>query len=113
MKLMKKNDFVLLSALILLGIAALIVLYAIFGNTGSTVVVTVDGQQTHRLPLNRDAEVTVEGANGGTNLLVIEDGKAYIKEASCPDRICVKTGVADELKSVVCAPNRVVVSIEP
>ncbi|MBR2613326.1 MAG: NusG domain II-containing protein, partial [Clostridia bacterium] len=50
--------------------------------------------------------------NGGTNLLIIKDGKAYISEATCPDLVCVHTGHADELKSIVCLPNRVTVSIE-
>ena len=44
--------------------------------------------------------------------MVIKDKKAYISEASCPDMICVHTGYADELKSIVCVPNGVTVSIE-
>jgi hypothetical protein len=43
---------------------------------------------------------------------VIKDGRAYISEATCPDLICVRTGYADELKSIVCLPNEVTVSIE-
>ena len=65
-----------------------------------------------RLPLAKDTEMRIEGYGGGYNILVINDGRAYIKEASCPDLVCVHTGHADELKSVVCAPNRVVISIE-
>ena len=43
---------------------------------------------------------------------LMKDGKAYISEASCPDKICVRTGAADELRSVVCLPNRVKLSVE-
>ena len=108
---MRKSDIILLCsvlavALIVLGISAALML----GN-GTEVVVRVDGEEYARLPLERDAELLIESKNG-TNLLVIKDKKAYISEASCPDMICVHTGYADELKSIVCVPNGVTVSIE-
>lgn len=110
---MKKNDWILLCVIVFLSLAALLISYACLANRGQTVVVTVNGEERHRLPLNEDAELWIEGYGGGRNLLIIEDQAAYIREASCPDRVCVHTGHADELKSIVCAPNRVTVSIEP
>ena len=109
---MKRNDWILLSSVLLVAIVALLVLYAALGGTGETVVVTVDGDEVLRVPLKKDSEHLIEGYNGGTNLLVIKDGCARIEEASCPDLVCVHTGEADELKSIVCAPNRVVVRID-
>ena len=79
--------------------------------TGSEVVVRVDGEEYARLPLDKDTELLIE-SDRGSNLLVVKDGRAYISEATCPDLICVHTGYADELKSVVCLPNKVTVSIE-
>ena len=110
---MKKQDWILLSALLTVGIASLVILYTIFGGNGQEAVVTVDGREVARLPLNRDTELTVEGYGGGHNTVVIRNGKVYVSEASCPDKICVQTGCADELKSIVCLPNRVVVTVEP
>lgn len=109
---MRKSDIillcsVLLSALAIFGICATFTL-----GKGETVVIRVDGEEYARLPLDEDAELLIEGVNGGTNLLIIKDGKAYISEATCPDLVCVHTGHADELKSIVCLPNRVTVSIE-
>lgn len=109
---MKKNDIILLCSVLL----AAVVIFGIFAafafGKGDTVVVRVDGEEYARLPLDEDAELLIEGVNGGTNLLIIKDGKAYISEATCPDLVCVHTGHADELKSIVCLPNRVTVSIE-
>ena len=109
---MKRNDWILLAAFLAVGLLALSILYLIFGGSGSMAVVTVGGEEVLRLPLDKDTEVMIQGANGGSNLLVIKDGQAFFREASCPDKVCVHTGVASELKSVVCAPNTVVLLIE-
>ena len=108
---MKKNDIILLSTLLTVAIAVFCLFSFIYLGRGEEVVVRVDGEEYARLPLNKDTEFLIE-SNGGSNLLVIKDGKAYIKEASCPDLVCVHTGYADELKSIVCLPNKVTVSIE-
>lgn len=109
---MKRNDWILLLSILLVAVTALIILYSILGGSGKLAVVTVDGEEILRLPLNKDTRVWINGYNEGSNLLVIENGSVRIEEASCPDLVCVHTGEADELKSIVCAPNRVVVSVE-
>ena len=108
---MKKNDIILLCIILAVGLALLAVLAFIYIGNGVEVVVRVDGKEYARLPLHRDAELLIEG-DGGTNLLIVKDGKAYVAEASCPDLICVNTGYANELKSIVCLPNKVTISIE-
>lgn len=109
---MRKSDLLLLSSVLVIALIIFGICAAIYLGKGETVVVRVDGEEYARLPLDEDAELLIEGVNGGTNLLIIEDGKAYIREATCPDLVCVHTGHADELKSIVCLPNRVTVSIE-
>lgn len=48
----------------------------------------------------------------GTNTLVIQSGKAYISEANCPDKQCMKQGkISRAGEMLVCLPNRVVVKI--
>ena len=110
---MKKNDLILLCVIVAVSLVTLLILYACLGDRGQTVVVTVNGEERYRLPLNEDTQLWIEGHGGGGNRLIIENKIAYIQEASCPDKVCVHTGSADELKSIVCAPNRVTVSIEP
>ena len=109
---MKRNDLILFAILLTVGLVSLLVLTAVLDGKGEVAVVTVDGEEVLRLPLSEDTEVLIEGYGGGTNLVVIENGQASIREASCPDKVCVHTGHASALKSVVCAPNRVVLSIE-
>ncbi len=108
---MKKNDIILLCVIIAAAVILLAVLAFIYIGSGAEVVVRVDGEEYARLPLYKDTELLIE-SNGGTNLLIIKDGKAYVAEASCPDLVCVNTGYANELKSIVCLPNKVTISIE-
>lgn len=112
MRKIKKSDWILLSVLLVLGIVSALMIRGLVGNGGDTVTVTVDGEVVSRLPLDQDTELLIVGYGGGTDLLVIQNGEVFIREASCPDQVCVHTGKADALKSIVCAPNRVVVSIE-
>lgn len=76
---------------------------------GDVVAVLVDGECVARYSLAESGEYSL---NGGTNILVIEGGEAYIASADCPDHLCVRSGrislVGDR---VVCLPNRVVIEI--
>ena len=73
--------------------------------TASVAVVSVNGQTLQELPLDQDADLIIEGVNGGTNHLVIRDGAVSITEASCPDKICVHEGAKREKgEAITCLP---------
>ena len=108
----RKNDIFLIGGIIIFALIALLFSFWIFGDQGDTVVVTVDGEEYARLPIDEDTELLIVGKDGETNLLVIKDGNVRIVEASCKNQICVRTGAASALKTIVCSPNRVIVSIE-
>ena len=77
------------------------------------VVVSVDGKKIAKYPLSKNARYELEGSHLGKNTLIIEDGKAYISEANCPDKQCVKQGKIERTgEMLVCLPNRIVVKIE-
>jgi hypothetical protein len=105
-----KNDIILIA--VLLSLAALAALALMLLRTeGDTVVVTVDGEVwgEYALHENRSVEIRV---GESYNLLVIEDGRAYVREASCPDGICsAHRPIRYDGESIICLPNRVVVEI--
>lgn len=109
--LFKKND------IYLIGIALLVFLLIFAGvnltkRSGTEVVVSIDGVEAYSFPIDEDLEFEITGFNGGTNILVIQDGEVYLKEASCPDKLCVHMGkISKEGQSIICLPNRVVVEI--
>lgn len=108
---MKKWDYVLLAGFLVIG-ALLFFFLRVHKEAGQIAVVRVSGNETASYVLTEDRTVTIEGKNGGTNVLVIEDGKAHLSEASCPDKLCVHQGtVSKSGQTIVCLPNEVVVEI--
>ncbi len=76
---------------------------------GERVVVEINGAQAAVYSLAVDGEYPL---NGGTNILVIENGEAYLRYADCPDKVCVNTGkIKYEGQTIVCLPNRLSVTV--
>ncbi len=110
-KFFKKNDLLLLGILLA---AFLVILFftVITKKEGTFVQVRIDGEITDVFPLSEDIEFQIHGYNGGTNTLVINGGKAYLKDTSCPDHLCEKMGkISKSGQSLICLPNHVVVEI--
>ncbi len=100
-------------ALVLVILAAALSVFLIFGDgkSGAVARVTVNGETVGEYPLSADGEYVL---NGGTNVLIIKDGRAYMKEATCPDKTCVlrhKNGIWRDGEMIICLPNRVSVEI--
>ncbi len=105
-----KRDAFLVGGLLIVGAVIVIAAFA-GGDPGQRVDVAVDGQQIASYPLAENRTVTIQG-KGGANVLVIENGAAFIQDADCPDRLCVRQGKIDRSgQSVICLPHKVVVSV--
>ena len=77
---------------------------------GGEAVVRINGAEVERHPLSQNGTFPL---NGGSNILVIEDGQAWIAEANCPDLICVRQGKIHYTGQVItCLPNRLTVTVE-
>ena len=108
-----KRDIMLISTLIIVCVAAFLIINFVVKKDGITAVVKVDGNIVYMLPLDKNASVTVEGYQGGSNTVVIENGTIYMKDADCPDKLCEKTGkISKNGETIVCLPHRVVVEIQ-
>lgn len=108
-----KRDVILIAALLLICIAAFLIINFVVKKDGITAVVKLDGNIVYMLPLDKNASVTVEGYQGGSNTVVIENGTVYMKDADCPDKLCEKTGkISKNGETIVCLPHRVVVEIQ-
>lgn len=105
---MKKNDIILVGAILLVAIITAIIV-PLVGDAGAYVVVRVDGREVGKYSLSEDGEYSL---NGGTNILVIEDGAAYLIEANCPDHLCVKQGKINKNgQTITCLPNKLTVTV--
>ena len=106
-----RRDLILISACVLLAVF-LLAAQRLLQKNGSWTVVRQEGRELGRYPLSQDAQIPLHTAEG-YNLLVIEAGQAYIREADCPNGLCVQEGrVSRTGESLVCLPHRLTVTIE-
>ncbi len=76
------------------------------------VLIIQNGVILYRLDLQaeEDRTIRIDGENGCFSLIEIKDHTICVKDADCPDRVCVRTGVLrSENIPVVCLPNRLIV----
>ncbi len=103
-----KNDLILVGVIIILGLAVLFSVRLTRKN-GNTVKIIVDGQLNSEYSLFDNTQIDINGKN----ILVIEDGFAFVKAADCPDKICVShKKISKKGETIVCLPNKVVIEIE-
>lgn len=105
-KLITKKDFVLLVIVLIIGIAGILLVNS--AKQGTTAEIKVDGETVETISLN--GEYLEKEINGVT--VCRENGEIYVKEAACPDKVCVRSGrISKAGEGIICAPNRVAVEI--
>ena len=93
--------------------AALTLLLQPPAGDGKQVLITVNGEEYGRYPLDTDADFTIQ-TPWGYNTVIIHDGQADVHEADCLNQICVNTVPASEIGDmIVCLPHKLVVEIVP
>ena len=64
--------------------------------------------------VSKDDSIEIKNGDGDvTNTLVIKGGVADMTSADCPDHLCVKKkAISKEGESIICLPNKVVVTVK-
>ena len=107
-----KNDILLIIAVLLLAGLLQAVLSAA-KTAGDVAVVSVDGVIVAELPLNEDRELRLTPQEGTANTIIVQNGCVCVREADCPDQICVRQGKIQYAgESIVCLPHKLVVTIQ-
>lgn len=105
------NDWILLG-IFAVAAAGLFFIFYLTQNKGDHVTITVDGKLYGTYDLNKDQEIPVKKGDSICNVVCIAGGKAYMKEADCPDHLCERQGkISADHATIVCLPNRVVVEV--
>ena len=93
MKIQKRKDIWLILAVILI-VAALMAAKTLFRpdlGSRAAVQIKVDGQEIGTYPLQENREIPVH-TEYGYNLIVIQDGAVFVREADCGNQDCVQQG---------------------
>ena len=105
---MKKRDIILIASILAIAIA-LFLIVELTKEEGAGVTVKVDGVKIAEYSLSANGTYPL---NGGTNILVIENGKAYVTDANCPDKLCVHQGkISMTGETITCLPNKLTVTV--
>ena len=110
-----KNDIIFIAAVVLLiGLAAGAML--LFREEGGAVEVKVDGKLYGTYSLSKDQVIEIRSGDD-YNILVIEGGKAYVREANCPgadtyfNKCTKKKPISYRGESILCKEHGVVIAI--
>lgn len=107
MKKLYLNDLILNILIILLCILVPICL-SVFSKDGEkAVLVSYDGNAERVINLSEDFTYQTHGVE-----VTVENGKAFVSNTNCPDRLCMKMREAENVgDSIICVPNKVSVRI--
>ncbi|MBQ8924018.1 MAG: NusG domain II-containing protein [Lachnospiraceae bacterium] len=109
-KIISKKDVIFI--IVLLTITMMIFIFMrISRSTGYNVKISADGKTVKTLSLDKDTEYVFE-SDKGYNIIIIKDGAVYVKEADCPDKICVNhKKISNVGETIICLPHELVVEI--
>ena len=103
-----RYDLILIGALLVISLGVLLIT-TLTRREGGYVEIEKNGELIATYSLSVNGEYSL---NGGTNVLVIEGGVAYLKDANCPDKTCVKTGKIRYVnQSIICLPNEISITV--
>ncbi len=112
MKLLKKNDILVISAVLIL---CLVLLIPSFKKSDRLIAtVTVDGVQTYVIDLSSVEKAYSFDTNTTPKAeITVEKNAIYFSYADCPDKLCVNTGkLTKNGQTAACLPAKVVVSLK-
>lgn len=106
----KKDRMLMFLVLALAGIMAFVMKLG-QGQTGARVRIMIDGEEYGTYSLMEDTIIEVVN-EFGYNRVVLEQGKAAMVQADCPDQYCVEhSAISKTNETIVCLPHRLVVEV--
>ncbi len=116
---MKKGDkiaAILILILIITSFAGVFIYRSHVKGSHKIAIIKQDGKILNTIDLTKvttKKQITVKYNKSHYNVIEIETGKIRIKDADCPDKICVKTGwISEPGQSIICLPHELIIKIE-
>lgn len=108
---MKKKDLILGAGIIVIALAMLLVMQLTRGEEGNQIPGYAGWENLWNVFLVEGSDHRSKGRRF-YNRIRIEDGKAYMEEANCPDGYCEEQGkISGHTQTIVCLPHKLVVEV--
>ena len=116
LKILTKADICLIGLLVVIAVGGIglgMNRLASSGTGALTAQISVGGTIKQTVPLREGYRQEIQLKNGDHyNVIEIVNGKIHIRQADCPDQLCVRSGwIGIATQQIVCLPNRVVIKI--
>lgn len=115
---MNKKTVAAVSVLIAIISAASLTAWILLKNTAyenPVALIYKDKELKERIELNmvtEPYEIILTGENGESNTISVKYGEIAVTDATCPDRICIRTGsISGGAVPIICLPNHVEIRI--
>ena len=114
----RRNDIILLVTVLLLSCAG--ILFVNYRKNSvktdiakAKVLMSVDGKVEQEIDLSKDGDYAILNDNGDFNTINIMQGVVRMKEANCPDKLCIHQGkISKNGETIVCLPHGLIVEIK-
>lgn len=109
---MRKKELLIISFLIVISLLSIGIFYFAHDTEAPLYVrITQNGTILGQYPLDQNITEVFE-TDLGYNTLIIENKTAKIKDADCPNQICVNTfAISKPGETIVCLPHKLVIEV--
>ncbi len=81
--------------------------------TPAVVRIFQDGREISVYPVSEDVTMTIPYGEVNYNVMLINNGQVSVRDADCPDKLCVKQkAISKNGESIICLPHKLVIQIE-
>ncbi|MBC6695999.1 NusG domain II-containing protein [Terrisporobacter mayombei] len=109
---MKRKDFILIGLVLIVIVVSFGVNFIINNKDSDYIEIYVDNKLYKTYSIYDEDEFRIN-TKDGYNIVKIHDHGVEITEASCTDKVCVKSGfITKSSESIVCLPNKVNIKIK-
>jgi hypothetical protein len=106
---LKKKEVIFIAAILIVAVLIWGAMKFFGPDQYGKITITVDGKEYGTYSLGKDQVITIDD----TNTCTIEDGRAWMSDATCPDQLCMHFEPLDENGGmIVCLPNKVIIEGE-
>ena len=107
---MKKRDCILILTLLASSVLSMLILRS--GPTGGTAYIYKGNTLYGTFDLSEDRIINITNDNGIHNEIEIADGSVFMRDASCPNKLCVRSGrISRNNESICCAPAGILIVV--
>lgn len=106
-----KKDIIVVSILLIVALGCYLYFNATNNKSVGYVQVYREDSLIKSYRINQDGKYEIKTEND-FNEIIIENGSVFMKDANCPDKLCIKQGtISKNGESIICLPHKLVVKI--